>query len=293
MKRPAHGLVAFALSAAAILGTTLPLPASAARSYDNCTGFIDSLPALVSTQGTWCLRHDLGTALGSGVASTIATNNVTLDCNDFKLGGLAAGAGTMTTGIAAYSRLNSTIRNCNIRGFQIGIGLVDGGGHRVEHNRLDGNTSTGISVQSAGSTIRDNRVIDTGGSTADPGEAIGIHTLDTVDVLDNTVNGVAGLPDSGVAYAYGIVTRQNREGSVAGNRVRGLTSSGSGTDVGIYNEDSGTLILRDNDVQGSGVAASIGVLCTDDQATARDNIVTGFATGISNCRSDGNTVNTN
>ena len=293
MKCPGTGVAAAVLSAAAILGTTLPSPARAARSYDNCTGFIDFLPATISAQGTGCLRHDLSTALAGGSAIIIATNNVTVDCNDFKLGGLAAGAGTTTTGIFANARQNAVIRNCNIRGFQTGIGLLGGGGHRVEHNSLDGNTYTGIRVESAASTIRDNRVIDTGGSTANPGEAIGISTSDTVDVLGNTVNGVAGVPDSGNASAYGIVTFENGEGSVAGNRVRGLVSTGAGTIFGIYNSDSGRLILRDNDVQGSGVAASIGVHCTSDQATARDNVVTGFATGISGCLSDGDTVNTN
>lgn len=288
-----HGVAAGVLSAAAIVGSTLPSPARAARSYDNCTGFIDALPATVSTQGTWCLRRDLTTALASGNAITIATNNVTVDCNDFKLGGLAAGAGTATTGISANSRQNTVVRNCNIRGFQVGIGFLGGGGHRVEHNSLDGITHTGISVESAGSTIHDNRVIDTGGSTVNPGEAIGIYAADTVDILGNTVNGVAGLPDSGVAHAYGIATFQNSEGSVAGNRVRGLVSAGAGTTFGIYNSSSGRLILRDNDVQGSGVAASVGVHCTDDQATARDNVVTGFITGISNCLSARNTVNVN
>ena len=69
-----------------------PASALAAESYDNCTGFIDSLPATVSTQGTWCLRANLSTAMASGDAIAVAANNVTLDCNDFKIGGLAAGA---------------------------------------------------------------------------------------------------------------------------------------------------------------------------------------------------------
>jgi len=51
--------------------------------------------------------------------------------------------------------------------------------------------------------------------------------------------------------------------------------------------------VRDNDVQGTGVAGSVGVTCTDNQATARDNVIAGFASGIDNCDSDGNTVNTN
>jgi hypothetical protein len=35
------------------------------------------------------------------------------------------------------------------------------------------------------------------------------------------------------------------------------------------------------------------VSCTNNQATARDNVIAGFASGIDNCLSESNTVNTN
>jgi len=269
-------------------------PSRAAQSYDNCTGFIDSVPATVSTQGTWCLRHDLNTAITSGSAITIGTNNVTIDCNDFKVGGLSAGTGTATNGIYASTRFNATVRHCNVRGFKYGIYLSNGGGHRIEDNGLDSNTVIGIYVDGAGSTIRGNRVIDTGGSTSAPGNAYGISVAHGVDVLDNTINGVAANADGGGnATAYGITTDTNGEASVGGNRVRGLAASGTGTTYGIWSATSGRLIVRDNDVQGTGVAGSVGVTCTDNQATARDNVIAGFASAIDNCDSDGNTVNTN
>jgi hypothetical protein len=105
---------------------------------------------------------------------------------------------------------------------------------------------------------------------------------------------VAATPDgSSDATAYGIYTATNGDGSVAGNRVRGLVASGTGLTYGIYNVDSGRMITRDNDVQGSGVAGSIGVRCTNNRATARDNVIAGFTTGILNCLSDGDTVNPN
>jgi hypothetical protein len=31
--------------------------ASAAETYDNCTGFITSLPAVITRQGTWCMNE--------------------------------------------------------------------------------------------------------------------------------------------------------------------------------------------------------------------------------------------
>ncbi|HEY0661599.1 MAG TPA: hypothetical protein VGD21_09825, partial [Lysobacter sp.] len=79
-----HRPAGIAVLAILLAGPVAPAPAQAAQSYDNCTGFIDSLPATITTQGTWCLRKDLSTAMSSGNAITIATNNVTIDCNDFK-----------------------------------------------------------------------------------------------------------------------------------------------------------------------------------------------------------------
>ena len=43
------------------------IPAVAGESYDNCVGFIDALPATITTQGTWCLRQDLDSAATSGI----------------------------------------------------------------------------------------------------------------------------------------------------------------------------------------------------------------------------------
>src|SRR5688572_11288780 len=76
--------------------------ALAARSYDTCTGYVESLPATIGSPGQWCLRRDLSTAQTSGAAITVAANNVTLDCNDFKLGGLSAGLDTLAHGMAAF-----------------------------------------------------------------------------------------------------------------------------------------------------------------------------------------------
>src|SRR5690606_12207512 len=121
-----------------------PGSANAARSYDNCTGFIDSLPTTISTQGVWCLRKNLGTAIISGAAIIIDANNVTIDCNDFKLGGLAAGDASVASGIYAQNRHNAVVRHCSVRGFNYGIRLDGGAGHLVEDNRLDNNLFTGI-----------------------------------------------------------------------------------------------------------------------------------------------------
>ncbi|MEZ0470284.1 NosD domain-containing protein [Luteimonas salinilitoris] len=279
---------AAALFAAAVL--LAPAPAQA-ETYHTCKGYIDSVPATINQQGVWCLRQDLSTSIASGNAITIDAHNVTIDCNGFKLGGLGAGAGSTTVGIYANNRFNATMRNCSVRGFYYGINFTGGGGHLIEDNSYDSNTYMAIRVYSPGSTVRGNQVIDTGGSTVATASAHGIYGVSGIDIIDNTVNGVAAIGAN--ANAYGIFTGANGGASITANRVRGLAANGTGSTYGIYNDNSGRLVLRDNDVQGSGAAGSVGVRCTNNQATARDNVVSGFETGILNCLSSGNTVNTN
>jgi len=269
--------------------------AHAAESYDNCTGFIASIPATISNQGTWCLNKDLASSISSGSAITVATNNVTIDCNDFKIGGLAAGAGTSTHGVYALDHFNVTVRHCNIRGFYQGILLAasnasSSGGHLVEDNRFDGNTYESIDVAGDGSTVRGNRVFDTGGSSL-IGDAHGIATTYNVDVLGNTVTDV--LASSGSAGSgTGIATVNSINNSVSGNRVHGVLSDGVGTSsYGIRIFTSARTALRDNDLLGSAASGSIGISCADGNASARDNEFNGFATAISTCTdSGGNTV---
>jgi parallel beta-helix repeat protein len=264
-----------------------PSVSHAAQSYDNCTGFITSLPATITTQGTWCLNADLTTAITSGNAITVAANNVTIDCNDFKLGGLAAGAATQTFGIYANTQDNLTIRRCNIRGFYRGVYLVNGSGHLIEDNRFDSNTYTGVYVASDRSIIRRNLVIATAGSSISYA-SFGIYSNGSVDVLDNTVNGVTAGGTS--SSAYGIQSYNNPDGSISGNRVRGVVKTGTGIAYGIFNGNSGRITLRNNDVVGDGIAGSTGLRCISAQGRATGNVVGGFVTAIDTCSGTNNEI---
>jgi parallel beta-helix repeat protein len=284
------------------LSLAAPRTANAAEGYDNCTGFITSLPAVISTQGTWCLKQDVNTAISTGKAITIATNNVTLDCNDFKVGGLAAGITTQTFGIYAVDRSNVTVRHCNIRGFRHGIAISSSdpfsspGGHTIEDNRLDGNTAVGILVTGDGSTIRRNRVNDTGQTTTGA-TAYGIVAQYSVDVLDNTVSGVAARSSSN-GSAIGINTLTSDGGSINGNRVRGLLKDGTGIDEGIVSDSSANVAIHSNDLVGNATAGSIGIDCNanyygngiTDNGTTVANQVNGFVTGILGCSNDSGNV---
>ena len=258
----------------------IPAAASAAESLDTCAGFIDSVPTTISTQGVWCLRHDLSTSIASGAAIVVATNNVTIDCNDFKLGGLGGGAATQAAGISASDRLNTTVRHCNIRGFVNGISLtgMSGGSHLVEDNRFSSNTYLGIRVEGDGSVIRRNQINDTGGTLLPIGVAYGIYARGSIDVLDNTISGVLPtlLPGPNSGSAFGVYTYSNPDGSISGNRVRGLVHLGSGTVAGIYNNGTGRISMRNNDLVGDGGSGSQGLRCADGYGRVKDNIVSGF-----------------
>ena len=56
---------------AAIAAASGTPPAQAAESFDSCAGTIASLPAVISTQGVWCMQGDLSSASTSGNAITV------------------------------------------------------------------------------------------------------------------------------------------------------------------------------------------------------------------------------
>ena len=145
---PVHTLHATrspALALALLAGLAAPVTATAAESYDGCSYTITSLPATLAQQGVYCLKSDLAAPLQSGAAITVAANNITIDCNGFKLGNLAAPPSTTAIGIHAEARQNTTVRGCNLRGYHTAISLT-GAGHRVHDNRIDGSHRQGIFV---------------------------------------------------------------------------------------------------------------------------------------------------
>jgi parallel beta-helix repeat protein len=271
------------LSLKLILLVTVPLllqprAVQAAEDYGNCTGTIASLPAVVSASGTWCVEQNLSTSVTSGNVIDIQADNVTIDCNDFKVDGSGAGAGTTARGIFASNRFNVAVRHCQVLGFRDGI-LLTGTSHKVEDNRLEGNRCYGIYVYADGSVVQRNRVFNTGGSstTCDP---TGIAGLGPVDILDNTVAGVTAT-SGGNRGAYGIVSFVDPGGNIVGNRIRGVVKDGSGHAYGIETENREN--IRANDLVGDGSAGSTGLYCFLSTGRARDNVISGFEAAVTIC----------
>ena len=107
-----------------VVAPAVVLGAAAARAETTQCTPVTGLPAVITVQGIYCLTGDLSTAITSGNAIEIATNNVILDLNGYKIGGLAAGPGTMANGIMAFGRQNVTIKNGTM--LWEGIHLEDG-----------------------------------------------------------------------------------------------------------------------------------------------------------------------
>jgi parallel beta-helix repeat protein len=286
MKRPFA--LAFAALLLALSGLAVaPRPALAAASYDTCDLFVTSLPAVLSVPGTYCFDGDLSTAITSGAAVRINSDDVVLDCNDFRLDGLGGGDATLAYGVYANARSNAIVRNCSVRGFYYGILLAGGSGHLVEGNRLDNNTYVGVRVDGAYSEVRGNRIADTGGSTA-AAAAFGIVTNGSLDILDNTVAGVVAR-GGGNGGAYGVYTAGNLGGSIGGNSVGQLFKDGTGQPFGIYNATSDRIVMRHNDVLGVGTGG-LALRCHNANGSARDNTILGFAAGYGGCSNDGGNV---
>jgi hypothetical protein len=282
---------ALALAALALCLATAPRPALAAHGFDACTGEIAALPATLATPGTWCLKQNLSTAINSGGAINVDTDNVTVACNGFALRS-TAGSPSLASGVLSGDHANVTVRDCTIDGFNVGVYLygqrATSRGHRVERNRIDHSTTAGIIVHGDGSVVRDNQMHETGGVDS------GIYALQVffnVDVIGNTVERVTSLQGDAVGIFMG---GADSTASAIGNRVRGLSSGPNGGRIGISAQNSGTggSTIRKNDIANAGasIVTDKGIYCFLNIHGARGNQVNGLPTGVLGCRNDGDNV---
>lgn len=277
-----------------VLFCLFALAPGARAEVTNCTQ-ITSLPTTITTQGIYCLKSDLSTAIASGGAIIVATNNVILDCNHFKIGGLGAGPTTTATGVIAVNRNNVVVRNCNIRGFRHGVSFENGAGHVIEDNRFDGNTFMGIAIAGAdGSLIRRNHVVDTGGSlpgNAFPfGSAYGLGFQGGVGgvIEDNSVVNVFAT-DGSNGSAFGIVLFTTNA-IVRRNSVISLLPAGTGLGPALQVAGSrGSAV--DNVMINPVARPALGVNATSAFICAR-NLATGFTQGVTSlgCTDGGGNV---
>ncbi|MDJ0613449.1 MAG: right-handed parallel beta-helix repeat-containing protein [Rhizobiaceae bacterium] len=251
---------------------------------------ITSVPTTITVQGVYCLKGDLNTNITSGNAITINTNNVTIDLNGWKLGGLAAGAGTNARGISATNRKNIVIRNGSIRGFRYGIFILgtsstSSSGHLVESVLADGNRLLGILIQGGNVKIINNSVINTGLSDIGS-QAVGISVTNGLGayVAGNTVS---GLEETG--NITGILITSGENIVVENNRILNLKNALEVFGIEITGSSAGVLLkgnvlsTNDNGNRAVEVESSTDVACVDNAAR-------GFTATFTDCDTNSGNV---
>jgi parallel beta-helix repeat protein len=266
---------------ASLIGGAMP----AAAETVNCTA-ITTLPAAIWSPGIYCLTGDLNTSMTSGAAIYINASSVTLDLNGHKLGGLGAGPTTQAVGIYATDRKNITIRNGSIRGFYFGIYVSDNGhssGNLVEQIRADGNTHTALFVVGTGSIVRNNQVVNTGGSTANPAHPFGVQAAGAgIRVLENDIIDTSGTGSN--TGSFGVDVDFASGGVVRGNRISNTTRDPSGTSYGIFVNGSANVFVVDNVIENT----TDGVYYNNSSGKYRDNLTSAVDTPYTNGTDAGN-----
>ena len=199
--------VGAAVVVALLLGAR-PVPAAAAGDHDGCTGFIDEVPVVILTPGTWCLRSDLAFAVDiAEIAIDVQADGVTIDCHDRRLVGKVGAYPLPRWAIVSYKRATTdggVVARAGGGGSAWGIQVSDADGPALANvvgNRIrdvvpDGPSGIGIRNVSTGPvTIADNVLFGAGAGT-------GISCTNTKGaVRGNSVlrfaTGLSGCPSDG------------------------------------------------------------------------------------------------
>jgi hypothetical protein len=268
-------------------------PAVAAPALGNCTGFVDALPATLSTPGTWCVRAPLALD-AAGIAISIESDDVVLDCNGFAISGGPA-ATSDRWGIYSVGHQRVTVRHCTVSGFHTGISLIYGDRYTVEDNHAHDMGYIGIRTDGAKSMTRRNLVERIGLPTS--GDYVGIEAYGGGTIADNRIENIkdddVDRSDSQNGWKRAIGIRAHDEGNhytITGNRIRGLKGYYLWGSIGIMLDFVRTASVRGNDIFGEETMAiypTRGILCFGNMSGQDirriDNVVTGFASVSQQC----------
>jgi len=235
---------------------------------------IDSLPFIINATGKYCLHGPLSTSMTSGIAVQITADNVVVDLNGFTIS--ETSVGTTTDGIDAVLNTHSvTIRNGAIKGFNRGV-FVSGSTSTssvIEGLHVQDIISEAIRVEGSGHIIRNNHVVNTGGSPAGPlssggSAAIGAYGSRNI-VLNNDVIDTFATATSGVAT--GINLNASDQSIVENNRI--VNTTGQVNPFGIFIGSSQNVLVVGNRI----INARIGIefFNSTSPGSFRDNMAIG------------------
>lgn len=256
---------------------------AAEASAQTCAASITAVPCTITTSGSYRLSANLSTTLATGAAITVNADFVLLDLAGFKLEDTATATTITTNGITSANHKGLTIQNGTIRGFYRAVYLSStgtGSTHLADGLTVDASKFAGIWVEGSGSTVRNSRVSNTGGTTtAANTETYGIRMAGAGNrVLNNDVTGTVGV-GTGLGQAVYLDTA---DGAVAeGNR---LSNAAAGASVGVNVNAGLDVLVVGNDVSlmGSGVLFGAGA------GKYRDNLTSGVTTPFTGGTDAGN-----
>jgi len=224
-------------------------------------------PTTIIAPGNYCLTDDITTS--SGHAISIAADGVVLDLKGHSVICRGCPSSTTASGIHAFNRSDVTIRNGQIAGFYACVWHSNIAGYiplqddrtaaptniRVEDIRCRGNFFRGVRVEARSASIRNNAIVDTGGSTAYPNAyAFGIEAVGPATIEGNTIYNTYGV---GTGEGVGIsVTDWGIGTIVRNNRIANFTAAkGTGSaSFGIWIGGTSNAVVDGNTVVNTKVA---------------------------------------
>ena len=155
------------------------------------------LPCVIRRPGHYYLHTDMVSDATAGTCIEIRANNVAIDLQGHVLQ-CAAGSANCATGIGGANLTDVAVSNGTVAGFRYGIRLHAGKRYRVESIRADENWQWGLSVEGSDCVVRDNAVVNTGGSTASCSKVcIGVRAFGARQTVENNViSGVRRSPSN-------------------------------------------------------------------------------------------------
>ncbi len=244
---------------------------------------ITSAPVVISAQGVYCLKSNLGGfTQTSGNIIDIQVNNVTIDLNGFKIGGNAAGESTGAIGIYAENRINIVIRNGTIRGFGTGIYLNEtiadkSSGHLLEDLIVEDNKIYGVRLEGKNFTVRNNRFVKTGGDAAGSRYAISVHNSRNFRIVGNHIADTNSGGD-----AFGIRISASSIVEIANNAIFDTNGTNSDKAISLFNGDR-FFILNNKILNQTSGTVGIDKNVLGSAQFCIGNVIAGFSSRMTNC----------
>ena len=233
---------------------------------------ITKVPFTITKPGTYNLAKSF-TYTGTGNAITVEADDVIIDLRGFTLTGNPEVLSANTTAaIFANARQNITVRNGTIRSFFRGVfleGSNSTGGHLVESLRVQNCRFLGIQTKGRYTIVRNNQVLNTGGSTSLANDRYGIHVQGSnVRILNNDVQEI--IPTGSGPLTVGIWMIASPASVVEGNRVSQITNNSFSSSGIFLKESAGTIVSQNTCISfynGISFAASDTAEYTDNKVS--------------------------